>query len=151
MTSDDSSDEKRSSHDNRNNYTWFVSFTAAMMPFLGFLYSHQKGVTVKILERLAKTNNGMYAIIALPFLTLGMEKSVYDTVQSIQGINPNEIPEDRGGFPSGGANLPSFSFVPVQKTNLVEDFINKNILGQNQLVKKFTQNRPTDKKKEDTS
>jgi hypothetical protein len=53
--------------------------------------------------------------IRLPFVTLGMEKSIYDTVQAWQGINPNTVPADRGGFPSGGAALPSFSLIPVQK------------------------------------
>ena len=46
---------------------------------------------------------GVYGLFALPFLTLGMEKSIYDTVQAWQGINPNVRPADRGGFPSGGA------------------------------------------------
>ena len=45
----------------------------------------------------------MYGLLALPFLTLGMEKSIYDTVQAWQGIDPNVRPKDRGGFPSGGA------------------------------------------------
>ena len=56
---------------------------------------------------------GVYGLFALPFCTLGMEKCIYDTVQSWQGINPNVRPADRGGFPSGGADLPSFSLVPV--------------------------------------
>ena len=46
---------------------------------------------------------GVYGLFALPFLTLGMEKSIYDTVQAWQGIDPNVRPKDRGGFPSGGA------------------------------------------------
>ena len=138
--------------DNRNNYTWFVSFLAAMVPFSAFCYGHQKGMTVKVLENLAKTKYGVYGIFALPFLTLGMEKGVYDTVQSIQGINPNIRPDDRGGFPSGGANLPSFSLISVQKTNLVEDFIERNFGSGNvgstttdshsqtqQLIRKMTQ------------
>jgi hypothetical protein len=48
-------------------------------------------------------------------VTLGMEKSIYDTVQAAQGINPNTRPADRGGFPSGGAELPSFSLIPVRQ------------------------------------
>ena len=128
-----------SDYDNRNNYTWLVSFSATMFPFLAFCYGHQRGVTVRVLERLSKTNSGLYGIIALPFLTLSMEKSIYDTVQSLQGIDPNIVPADRGGFPSGGSNLPSFSLVPVQKTNLVEDFIQNHILKQpNHLVRKMT-------------
>ncbi len=126
--------------DNRSNYTWLVSFSATMFPFVAFLYGHQRGVTVRLLERLARTNAGMYGIIAIPIVTLSMEKCIYDSVQSLQGIDPNVVPADRGGFPSGGSNLPSFSLVNVQKTNLVEDFINKNILNKpHQLVRKMTQ------------
>ena len=69
------------------------------------------------MEKLIKMPGGFYGIFALPFLTLSMEKCIYDTVQSIQGIDPNIRPDDRGGFPSGGASLPSFSLVPVQPRN----------------------------------
>jgi hypothetical protein len=110
--------------DNRTNKEWIFSFCAAMVPFSAFCYGHSKGVTGQVLERLVKTPGGFYAIFALPFLTLGMEKCVYDTAQAIQGIDPNTRPADRGGFPSGGANLPSFSLVPVQKTNLVSRLFN---------------------------
>mmetsp|Transcript_30944 Transcript_30944/g.36101 ORF Transcript_30944/g.36101 Transcript_30944/m.36101 type:complete len:158 (+) Transcript_30944:59-532(+) len=110
-------------YDNRNSSAWFVSFAAAMVPFTAFCYGHQKGVTGRVLESMVKRPGGIYGIFALPFLTLGMEKCIYDTVQSFQGINPNIRPADRGGFPSGGANLPSFSLVHVQKTNRVEDFL----------------------------
>jgi len=68
-------------------------------------------IGVSRLERLAKTRGGVYGIFALPFLTLGMEKSVYDTVQSLQGINPRTIPEDRGGFPSGGGSKFIFGYL----------------------------------------
>jgi hypothetical protein len=57
----------------------------------------------------------VYGLVALPFVTLAMEKSIYDTVQAAQGIDPNIRPAGRGGFPSGGAELPSFSLIPVQK------------------------------------
>jgi hypothetical protein len=43
-----------------------------------------------------------------------MEKCVYDSVQAFQGIDPNVRPADRGGFPSGGAALPSFSLIAVR-------------------------------------
>ena len=98
-------------------------------------------MTSRVVERVVKSPVGVYGLFALPFLTLGMEKSVYDTVQSLQGIDPNVRPADRGGFPSGGASeficlrfhtctfaliraliipgetldLPSFSLIPVQK------------------------------------
>lgn len=110
--------------DRRTDTEWIFSFCAAMVPFTTFCYGHSRGVTTTCLERLIKLPGGFYGILALPFLTLGMEKCIYDTAQAIQGINPNTRPADRGGFPSGGSALPSFSLVPVQKTNLVSKFFN---------------------------
>lgn len=95
--------------------SWFLSFSAAMVPFCAFCYGHSRGVTTRVVERVVKSPVGVYGLFALPFLTLGMEKSIYDTVQAWQGINPNVRPADRGGFPSGGAELPSFSLIPVRK------------------------------------
>ena len=66
-------------------------------------------------DRVVKSPVGVYGLLALPFLTLGMEKSIYDSVQSWQGLDPNVVPKDRGGFPSGGSLLPSFSLIPVRK------------------------------------
>ncbi|ACI64523.1 predicted protein [Thalassiosira pseudonana CCMP1335] len=86
-----------------------------MVPFCAFCYGHSKGVTGRVVERVVKSPVGVYGLFALPFVTLGMEKSIYDTVQAWQGINPNVRPADRGGFPSGGAALPSFSLIPVQQ------------------------------------
>jgi len=104
-----------SEYDKRNNGAWLYSFGAAMIPFSAFCYSHQRGFTVRVLERMTKMPGGVYGILALPFLTLAMEKSIYDTVQCWQGIDPNVRPKDRGGFPSGGANLPSLSWIAIQK------------------------------------
>ena len=101
--------------DHRDNKAWLVSFGAAMVPFCGFLYGHQRGMTVKIVEATVRSPIGVYGLFLLPFVSLSMEKSIYDTVQSMQGIDPRVRPADRGGFPSGGANLPSFSLVPVWK------------------------------------
>lgn len=101
--------------DGRSNTAWMYSFGAAMVPFTAFVYGHSVGMTGWAIERVAKSPVGVYGLLALPFVTLGMEKSIYDTVQAWQGINPNIIPSDRGGFPSGGGNLPSFSLIPVQK------------------------------------
>ena len=94
---------------------WFLSFSAAMVPFCAFCYGHSRGVTTRVVERVVKSPVGVYGLFALPFLTLGMEKSIYDTVQAWQGIDPNVRPADRGGFPSGGAELPSLSLIPVRK------------------------------------
>jgi hypothetical protein len=38
-------------------------------------------------------------------------------IQAAQGLDPNVIPADRGGFPSGGGNLPSFSLIAVRKSS----------------------------------
>mmetsp|Transcript_2450 Transcript_2450/g.3668 ORF Transcript_2450/g.3668 Transcript_2450/m.3668 type:complete len:140 (+) Transcript_2450:51-470(+) len=97
------------------NISWIYSFSAAMVPFASFCYAHQRGVTVKVINAMARSPVGVYGFFALPFITLGMEKSIYDTVQAMQGIDPTVIPEGRGGFPSGGGNLPSFSLIPVQR------------------------------------
>eukprot|EP00957_Ditylum_brightwellii_P157802 12010849-Ditylum_brightwellii.AAC.1 len=60
-----------------------------MVPFCAFCYGHQRGATVRVVERIVKSPVG--------------------------GIDPKIRPADRGGFPSGGANLPSFSLIPVQR------------------------------------
>mmetsp|Transcript_29105 Transcript_29105/g.70185 ORF Transcript_29105/g.70185 Transcript_29105/m.70185 type:complete len:141 (+) Transcript_29105:480-902(+) len=93
---------------------WAYSFGAAMVPFVAFCYGHQRGMTGRVVERVVRSPVGVYGLFLLPFTTLAMEKSIYDTVQAWQGINPNIRPADRGGFPSGGAELPSFSLIPVQ-------------------------------------
>lgn len=89
--------------DHRDNYAWLYSFSAAMVPFCAFCYAHSKGATGRVVEQVVKSPVGVYGLLALPFVTLSMEKSIYDTVQAWQGINPNVRPADRGGFPSGGA------------------------------------------------
>ena len=101
--------------DDRSDSAWLVSFSAAMLPFCGFLYGHSRGVTVRAVEAMARSPVGVYGLLALPFVTLSMEKCIYDTVQSAQGLDPCVRPADRGGFPSGGAELPSFSLIPVQQ------------------------------------
>lgn len=101
--------------DKRDNYAWMYSFAAAMVPFSAFCYGHGRGVTSRVVERVVKSPVGVYGLFALPFITLAMEKSIYDTVQAWQGLDPNIVPADRGGFPSGGASLPSLSLIPVQK------------------------------------
>ena len=102
-------------YDDRNSKAWMLSFAAAMVPFTAFCYGHQRGMTARAVEAVARSPVGVYGLLALPFVTLGMEKCIYDTVQAAQGIDPNIRPADRGGFPSGGAELPSFSLIAVQK------------------------------------
>mmetsp|Transcript_26174 Transcript_26174/g.61413 ORF Transcript_26174/g.61413 Transcript_26174/m.61413 type:complete len:137 (+) Transcript_26174:131-541(+) len=102
--------------DRRDNYAWMYSAAAAMVPFTAFCYGHSRGVTSRIVERVVRSPVGVYGLFALPFCSLAMEKSIYDTVQAWQGLDPNVVPADRGdSFPSGGASLPSLSLIPVQK------------------------------------
>eukprot|EP00523_Entomoneis_sp_CCMP467_P013013 CAMPEP_0168797732 /NCGR_PEP_ID=MMETSP0725-20121227/17501_1 /TAXON_ID=265536 /ORGANISM="Amphiprora sp., Strain CCMP467" /LENGTH=151 /DNA_ID=CAMNT_0008849045 /DNA_START=110 /DNA_END=566 /DNA_ORIENTATION=+ len=116
--------------EDQNGMEWLVSFTAAMIPISSFGYAHSRGLTGYMVSyrltlpplsidsqvnAVVKSPLGVYGLLALPFVTLGMEKCIYDTTQAAQGINPNFRPADRGGFPSGGAALPSFSLLPVRK------------------------------------
>jgi hypothetical protein len=109
-------------HSNNDDTTaWMISFGATMVPFLALCYGHSRGVTGKIVERVCSSPIGPSGLLLLPFISLSMEKSIYDTVQCIQGIDPKIIPNDRGGFPSGGGTaLPSFSLLPVQQYNLLK-------------------------------
>jgi hypothetical protein len=70
---------------------WFVTFAATMVPFTAFYYGHTKGLTGKAVNAVVHSPLGVYGLLALPFVTLGMEKCIYDTVQSIQGINPKVV------------------------------------------------------------
>jgi len=103
QSSSPTNEEQLSNIDDRTVPSWFLSFSAAMVPFCAFCYGHSRGVTTRVVDRVVKSPVGVYGLLALPFITLGMEKSIYDTVQAWQGINPNVRPADRGGFPSGGA------------------------------------------------
>jgi hypothetical protein len=103
------------SHETANGWSWLLSFGAAMVPFTAFCYGHSRGLTVRVVNAVVKSPLGPAGLLLLPFCTLAMEKSIYDTVQAAQGIDPTTRPVDRGGFPSGGAEaLPSFSLIPVQ-------------------------------------
>ena len=41
--------------DNRDNGAWFYSFMAAMVPFTGFCYGHQRGYTARVVERVVRS------------------------------------------------------------------------------------------------
>jgi hypothetical protein len=110
MTNNTERPATMSDMDDRDNMAWAYSFAAAMVPFTAFCYGHQRGATGRIVERVVKSPVGVYGLLVLPFVSLGMEKSIYDTVQAWQGIDPNIRPKDRGGFPSGGAGRFSLCF-----------------------------------------
>jgi hypothetical protein len=119
-TSTDPSPDKvaiseQASHEIANDWSWLLSFGAAMVPFTAFCYGHSKGLTVRVVNAVVKSPIGPSGLLLLPFCTLAMEKSIYDTIQAAQGMDPTTRPIERGGFPSGGAELfPSFSLIPVQ-------------------------------------
>ena len=60
---------------------------------------------------------GVPGLLCVPFVGLSLEKTFYDTLVSLQGVNPNAQPPSRAddvSFPAGGHALPSFSLVPVK-------------------------------------
>ena len=113
--------------DHRDNKSWMYSFAAAMVPFTAFCYGHSRGVTGRVVERVVRSPVGIYGLLALPFFTLAMEKSIYDTVQAWQGIDPNVRPKDRGGFPSGGAGMYHMR-VPHHEVQTMHSFSNMFIV-----------------------
>lgn len=53
----------------------------------------------------------------VPFVSMSMEKIAYDTFQAFRGHDIyTKGPKEgaRGGFPSGGCSLPSFSLISVR-------------------------------------
>ena len=64
---------------------------------------------------------GAAGLLAIPFGSLTLEKSLYDTYCAYHGHSIYEASDKtpkHGGFPSGGAALPSFSLV---KTRMADD------------------------------
>ena len=95
--------------------SWKYSAAAAALPFTAFLYAHHRGLAVKMIDVVYR-RLGVGGLFTLPFMTLTMEKSVYDTANALQGRDPNKHPKGAGSsFPSGGHMLPSFALVPIQK------------------------------------
>ena len=62
---------------------------------------------------------GATGLLMIPFGTLAMEKSTYDTYCAYHGQSIYESKESNphGGFPSGGAALPSFSLLKTRGEN----------------------------------
>lgn len=116
--------------DHRRDSAWLVSFGAAMIPFTSFLYFHSKGGTGRVVEAVVRSPVGVYGLLALPFVSLALEKCVYDTAQAAQGIDPTVVPANRGGFPSGGgAALPSLSLIPVQPKDKLPGWLSHKSVG----------------------
>ena len=66
---------------------------------------------------------GAAGLLAIPFVSLTLEKSLYDTYCAYHGESIYEEAKTfdgagkHGGFPSGGASLPSFSLLKTRGTN----------------------------------
>ena len=60
---------------------------------------------------------GAAGLVGLPAVTLTMEKTCYDTYCAFHGhsIYDDKNPTPNGGFPSGGAQLPSFSLIATRR------------------------------------
>ena len=100
----------------QNGLEWAVSFGMAMVPISAFGWIHSRGWTGHVVKAVVASPVGVYGLLALPFCTLAMEKCIYDTCQAAQGIDPNVVTDpNRGGFPSGGSQLPSLSLLPVRR------------------------------------
>ncbi|KAL1500411.1 hypothetical protein AB1Y20_013068 [Prymnesium parvum] len=61
---------------------------------------------------------GISGILMMPWLTLAFEKTTYDTFCAARGYDmyaeSDVNPTPHGGFPSGGAQLPSLSLITVR-------------------------------------
>lgn len=79
-----------------------------------YLYSQVAPHLIRVLYN----RFGVGGILSMPFITLAMEKACYDTLAAARGMDIQEEFERKGsahgGFPSGGAALPSAALVPVR-------------------------------------
>ena len=75
-----------------------------------------KGKLEAFVKAVVKSPVGPVGLLAVPFCGMAMEKCFYDTLVSLQGVNPNIQPDTRKmeTWPAGGHALPSFSVVPVR-------------------------------------
>ena len=75
-----------------------------------------KGKLEAFVKYVVKSPVGPVGLLAVPFCGMAMEKCFYDTLVSLQGVNPNIQPDTRKmeTWPAGGHALPSFSVVPVK-------------------------------------
>lgn len=97
----------------------FIGVVFIAMPLMP--QSKGGGTFAKIVGQVYK-RFGAAGLLGIPFGTLTMEKSMYDTYCAYHGHNIYEAKESNpnGGFPSGGASLPSLSLIetrmPEQRT-----------------------------------
>ena len=100
-------------------YAWVfgVFILAPLMP-----QKKGGGLFVKIVSA-AYNRVGAAGILAIPFASLTLEKTLYDSWCAYNGQSIYEEAEvfdgkgKHGGFPSGGASLPSFSLLQTRGDN----------------------------------
>jgi len=102
-------------------FCWCSNFSCNRPPAAAaFIFGMKGGFTLRfftfIYERF-----GAAGLLFVPFITMSMEKVCYDTFQAYRGhdiytTGPTE--GAKGGFPSGGSSLPSFSLIPVRSKSL---------------------------------
>ena len=103
---------------------WVLSASAALVPFLGFCWAHQRGMVVHLFNAAYRVG-GVPGIVGVPLVTLAMEKCVYDTCNCYQGKPKNTPPpgsmrkgQAMATFPHGGHMLPSFSLIDTNKSGV---------------------------------
>ena len=92
----------------------FIGVVFIAMPLMP---TKKHGGFAKVIDVLYK-RLGATGLLALPFGTLTAEKSIYDSYCAYWGhsiyADPDTTPK-HGGFPSGGAALPSFSVIETRQ------------------------------------
>ena len=96
------------------------AFIGVVFIALPLLPTKKDGGLVKLIEVLYN-RFGAKGLLALPFGSLAIEKSTYDSYCAYWGQSIYADPEadalkgKHGGFPSGGAALPSFSLIETRQ------------------------------------
>jgi hypothetical protein len=92
-----------------------ISTIGVCCPFVVMCIAHSYGLSGKLFGALYR-NFGPVGLLGLPSVSIVIEKSIYDTLNSFCGTDPcvhsGSYPKT---YPSGGYLLPSFSLVEVRK------------------------------------
>ena len=92
----------------------FIGVVFIAMPLMP---TNKHGSFAKVIEVLYR-RLGASGLLALPFGTLTAEKATYDSYCAYWGPSIYDDPDTtpkHGGFPSGGAALPSFSLIETRQ------------------------------------
>ena len=89
-------------------------FLFGVLPMLP--HGGNNGTLARLVDVVYRRVGGV-GLIAIPIVTLTMEKIAYDTYTADHGASSYEDAKKTpyGGFPSGGAQLPSFSLVRTRR------------------------------------